>query len=900
MKHFVARMARYSATHPWRVLALAALISMCALMAAARLPVYTSRQALLPQNTPVAQRLNDFLSKFGAATDLIVALEGAPRADLEAFASELASRLEHQPEVAYATERLDTAFFFQHAYLLVPSQQLTDLEEFLKTYPRRKPESLQTALQKAGDASNSATPRPSMDISLQQASLGIKVARAVLAEWQRWLQADEQPMTLDGSGVLTAAGAKELGSGYFESHDGRMLFMFVHPRSASEAFESLAPFNERVQTEADALAAEYRHAGRAAPQVTLTGMPAIEYEEYIDIERDIKLVIWTAIGLIAGLILLVVRSVRWALAIFIPMGLGALWSLGLALVTVGHLTIITSSFLAILFGLGADYGIFTSSQIAEARRKDMPLIDAIAEGIGRSFSAVMTAGVASLLIFGVLSTVEFPGFAELGLVAAGGVLLILVSTWSVQPAIYALFPPALKADASSSMPTTRTLPAAFSKRTAMILVSLAVMTGVLGLRAGVSIPFDYDVLSLLPRDSKAAQYQRRMADETDYQSEVIIFTANDLDELRRITSAASQQPTIARVQSLIQLFPEDAEARVERALRIAKFSERPVFREQLAHWAREGLSPPAFQTVQDHLAKALIRLDEAQEQAFSAGHADLVAELEGLRSDVEALSARLKAQPAHARQRSEAFLRAGLAAAQNGLQHLTAWRQAEVLTPQSLPPRLRDRFVSADGTLAAYAFPAKSVYDAENLDQLMREVYAVSLKATGFPTTHQAFSKTVVESFSQGTLLAVWVCLIWLALVLRSIKGFILASLPLLIGGGWMLGLMALGGLSYNFANIIALPLVIALAVDYGVWFSHRWLEMKHASPFEVTLDAGKVIALAAGTELAGLGAITLASYRGVSGLGVDITLGLLACLAATLLVAPAIGQLLDGRRQPG
>ena len=213
-----------------------------------------------------------------------------------------------------------------------------------------------------------------------------------------------------------------------------------------------------------------------------------------------------------------------------------------------------------------------------------------------------------------------------------------------------------------------------------------------------------------------------------------------------------------------------------------------------------------------------------------------------------------------------------------------------MLTPQSLPPRLRDRFVSADGTLAAYAFPAKSVYDAENLDQLMREVYAVSLKATGFPTTHQAFSKTVVESFSQGTLLA----------VLRSIKGFILASLPLLIGGGWMLGLMALGGLSYNFANIIALPLVIALAVDYGVWFSHRWLEMKHASPFEVTLDAGKVIALAAGTELAGLGAITLASYRGVSGLGVDITLGLLACLAATLLVAPAIGQLLDGRRQPG
>ena len=114
-----------------------------------------------------------------------------------------------------------------------------------------------------------------------------------------------------------------------------------------------------------------------------------------------------------------------------------------------------------------------------------------------------------------------------------------------------------------------------------------------------------------------------------------------------------------------------------------------------------------------------------------------------------------------------------------------------------------------------------------------------------------------------------------------------------------MLGLMALLGLRYNYANIIALPLVIALAVDYGVWFSHRWRALRQAGPLAVTLDAGNVIALAAGTELAGLGAIPLASYRGVSGLGMDITLGLLSCLAATLLVAPAIGQLIDPTGKP-
>ncbi len=134
--------------------------------------------------------------------------------------------------------------------------------------------------------------------------------------------------------------------------------------------------------------------------------------------------------------------------------------------------------------------------------------------------------------------------------------------------------------------------------------------------------------------------------------------------------------------------------------------------------------------------------------------------------------------------------------------------------------------------------------------------------------------------------------------MLRRLKSVVLASLPLLIGGGWMLGLMALAGMDYNYANIIALPLVIALAVDYGVWYSHRWRELSDRSPLEVTKRAGKVIALAAGTELAGLGAITLAEYRGISSMGMNITIGLLCCLVATLFVAPAIGQLIDPRRQ--
>ncbi len=896
LKQLVNRLARLCARHPWQVLAVAFVMSLFAAYGAARLPVYTSRQALLPQDTEVARRLNSFLEKFGAASNLVVALEGAPRGDLESFATELATRLGTQPEIAQATERLDPGFFLEHGYLMLPPAPLDGLEHLLEVSASEKPARLESLLRNAGGLL--ATPPSMAEVDLAQADNGLKAIQAGLDEWWRWLTGEPSPAGLDWTGVLASVGAAELGNGYFASHNGQMLFLFVQAKNHSEDFEVLQPFIERVKLVTETLAEDYRSAGKPVPTVVLTGLPAIEYEEYVDIEKDIRLVIWTAAGLIGALILLVVRSLRWALAIFVPMGLGALWSLALALGTVGHLTIITSSFLAILFGLGADYGIFTSSQIAEARRTGKPLIDAIGDGIGASFPAVMTAGGASLLIFGALATVDFPGFAELGRVAAGGVLLILISTWFVQPAIYALFPPRLKALSVQSNRQSSAGRGAFPRPVAIVLVLLAVISAWAGLRAGVNISFDYDVLSLLPADSRAAQYQRRMVTETDYQSEVVIFTANTLDEIRRITNQARQLKSIAKVQSITQLFPPDAAQRLAQAHRIGTLAARDSLARQLDALDQDGLHEPAFRQLIALLEQSLERVDEAEEQAFSAGHAELVKGLEATRSRVESILEFAKKEPALAREHTERFLRALLAESRRGLTLVRGWRNAEALTPAALPETLRERFIGHDGSMAAYAFPAESVYDPDHLDRLVSDVYSVSPNATGFPTTHQVFSKAVVDSFSQGTLLATGVCLLWLMVALRSVRGFILASLPLLIGGGWMLGLMALSGLRYNYANIIALPLVIALAADYGVWYSHRWQELEGHSPLDITRNAGKVIALAAGTELAGLGAITLASYRGVSGLGVDITIGLLSCLLATLLVAPAIGQLIDGSRK--
>ena len=909
ISQLVTRMVESIARYPWRILGLALVLSILAGWAAAQLPIYTSRQALLPKDTEVTQRFNSFLSKFGAASDLIVVLEGSKREELEIFATELAEKLRGEPEIGMATDRLDMRFFLEHAYLLMPSADLGEISSLV-----RKPSEsaglkegfeLENGLQKGLNWTKARPPLTNIGFDLEKARQTLGMASFFLEEWQRWLSSDTAPSELDWGRLLNKLSAG-VNNGYFTSRDGRMLFLFVRPKDPSEDFKNLGPFVDKIKAVAADLAGQAKAAGRTPPTVGLTGLPAIEYEEFINIRKDIKLVVFTSAALIAGLILVVVRSVRWAGLIFIPMGLGVLWSLGLALFTVGHLTIITAAFIAILFGLGADYGIFTSSRIAEERRTGKPLLESIAAGMGSSFTAVFTAGGASVLIFGALATVDFPGFAELGVVAAKGVLMILISTWMVQPALYALFPPKLKdIPAQPSLQGNPPYPplkkggrGAYPKPVAIAIVLASLGCAVFGAIKGFKIPFDYDVLSMLPKDSQAAYYQRRMVAESDYQAEVVIFTAQNMAEARRITDEAGKLKSVAQVQSLTQFFPPDADAKLQEAVKLGESVTQSDYAKQIENLNRAGLSQKSFSSLRSLLNGSIDLLDEAQEQAFSSGHSSLVKDIENVRVGIVAVQTKIALDKELGRVRSEQFLRTLLANAESGFDLIASWREAKPLIPGQLPPVLRDRFFATDGSIAIYAFPAKTVYDPDNLDQLMKEVYGVSKDATGFPTTHQAFSKSVVESFSHGTILALIVCLTWIALVLRSLSGFALASLPLLIGGGWMLGLMSLTGIQYNYANIIALPLVIALAVDYGVWFGYRWRELKNQTPFQVSIISGKVIGLAASTELAGLGAITLASYRGVSTMGVSITIGLLCCLIATLFVAPAIGQLLDPKRK--
>ncbi len=888
----------------WIVLGAALVLTGLGVWGALEVDFLTSRKAMMPADTEVGQRLNRYMERFGAANDLILVLEGAPRPVLEKYASELARELERSDLVQAANERVDLLFLLEHAYLMVPPEVLEKfdavVEELIGVEPPERLDGWQDAWKRTDQWLAERPDVGALDIDRKTAEESLHLMLFFLEQWVRWLDAPLVPESIAWHTMLARHGAEALASGYYASRNGDLLFVFVRPSRTSQEFQQVEPFILEVRARAAALAERWRAADRDPPQVALAGLPAVVYEEFVAVQHDIVFTISTAAGLIILLILAWLRSLRWALVVFVPMALGVVWNIGLAYLLIGHLTIITSGFTAILFGLGVDYGIFMSSRIIEERGRQPDLQRAVVRGAAASAGALVTAGGATVLIFAALAFVEFSGFAELGVVAASGVALVLISTFVIQPVLFHLMPPrgrtverrARRSAASEQQPMK--IPGAVN--VALVLVALA--GAGLGGWAATRIPFNYDVMSLLPGGSEAAAYQRRMLEESDYQAEVVIFTADSVAEARTMAARVAELDAIAHVQGITELFPPDAEQRSALARRVGRRVAESEYARRIGRLGRIEFGPEADARIDQALERMETLILDGQEQAFSAGHGQLVEVMEQILEVLEMIQQRRRDAPEHAARRTRAYVQTMLEAGQAALEVLRAWSQARPLAPRDLPDSLRQRFFSPGGQVALYAFPAENIYDEKKLDALMEQVYSVSESATGFPTTHQVFSHMVVRSFHQGTLSAMLVAVLWIGLVLRRLRGLLIASLPLLVGGGWMMAAMWLSGMEFNFANIIGLPLVMGLAVDYGVWFAHRHHDHPDRNGWQIARLAGRAILLAAGTTLAGLGAITLASYRGVSTMGVAITIGLLCCVTAALLVSPAIAQLLF-RRKP-
>jgi hypothetical protein len=153
------------------------------------------------------------------------------------------------------------------------------------------------------------------------------------------------------------------------------------------------------------------------------------------------------------------------------------------------------------------------------------------------------------------------------------------------------------------------------------------------------------------------------------------------------------------------------------------------------------------------------------------------------------------------------------------------------------------------------------------------------------------------RAYTQGTLYAIVLVSGFAFAMLRRLRETALALLPLALGLVWTGGLMAFFRLDFTMGNIFGLPLILGVAVEYGLNVVIRCGEGWHDASAPLVGRSTILGVFVNGlSNIVGFGSLMLADHRGIFGLGLLITLGTAASLVAALVVLPVLLQLI--RRQ--
>jgi predicted RND superfamily exporter protein len=213
---------------------------------------------------------------------------------------------------------------------------------------------------------------------------------------------------------------------------------------------------------------------------------------------------------------------------------------------------------------------------------------------------------------------------------------------------------------------------------------------------------------------------------------------------------------------------------------------------------------------------------------------------------------------------------------------------------EDVPQLIRDRYIGNTGKYFIQIFPEEDIWEPGPRKVFVQELRGVNPSVAGSALQLYESSTAMKRAYLQGgvySFIAVSLALLW---DFRSlwwacwVMGSVLLSLL------WTLLTMGFFNVPFNLANLILLPLILGVGIEYSIHAVHRSLEEGGGPINLMEKSTGKAILISALTTMIGFGALMIAHHQGVASLGQLLTLGVGSALVVAVLVLPAVLQLLN------
>jgi len=602
--------------------------------------------------------------------------------------------------------------------------------------------------------------------------------------------------------------------------------------------------------------------GDRGVRVRVTGPVALSDAEFKTLSRGAGVSSALSVGLLLLWLFLGLRSARIVVAIIVTLLVGLVACADFAVLAVGALNPISIAFAVLFVGIAVDFGIQFSLRYREERYRLDDFAIALrrtSRGIGRALAIAAAATAVGFLSF---VPTDYTGVADLGLIAGFGMGIALVLNLTLLPALLSLMRPAGEPRPIGFAPAAPVGRFLIARRHWVLGIA-----GMVAIGAAVLLPhldFDFNPLHLQnPREEAVSTLTDLMGDPdtTPYTIDVMTPSPQAAEQL---APKIEELPEVARTVNVMNFVPSDqtdklaiiADARqlLGPTLSPATVKPSPTPTEMLA----------AIAKTRDDITTVAAKGDMAAQRL--ALDLDLVA-----RRGVAMLP------------RLEGNLSAGIV---RRLNELRLALSAQPVTYQTLPAELKRDWVTSDGRARIEVYPAGDVRDNRALRRFAAAVRAVAPDATGSPISIQESAHTVMRAFVTAAIIAIAAIALLLTVILRRLDDVLLVLTPLLLAGLLTLGTSVLAGLPLNFANIIALPLLLGVGVAFDIYFVMRWRDGQRELLGSSTARAILFSALTTGTAF---GSLALSPHPGTSEMGRLLMLALFYTLICTFLVLPAL-----------
>jgi hopanoid biosynthesis associated RND transporter like protein HpnN len=629
-------------------------------------------------------------------------------------------------------------------------------------------------------------------------------------------------------------------------------------------FQALEP--GKVATDAIRQAAiDADLAGKYGARVRLTGPVPIANDEFGTVKEGAVLNGIITVLIVLGILWLALKSPKIITAVFITLAIGLSITTAVALMLVGAFNLISIAFFVLFVGLGVDFGIQYSVRYRSERYANGGLQSALDKAAEYSAVPLTLAAVATAAGFLSFLPTAYEGVSELGKIAGAGMILAFLTAITVLPALLKLFNPAGEQEPlgyAFLAPVDRFLE---QRRVPIIVITLGLAT--LGLPLLYFLHFDFNPMNLRsPKVESVATYLDLRRDPNTGTNAVSVI-APSLEEAKKVQERLSKVPEVARTISLENFVPEDQPAKLAIIKKAASQLE-PIFNAKPGEPAADADNVVAL----THASETLWRMAPKSNAETAAAMNRLAEQLLKLAQSDKALRDKVAAvflTPMHVL----------FGQIQDSL-------KAQTITEKNLPKTLAEDWITADGRARVEAQPKGDPNDNETLRKFAAAVQKVEPTATGGPISILESGHTIVLAFIQAGGWALLSISILLYIVLRRIGDVLLTLVPLILAGVVTLEICVLIGMPLNFANIIALPLLLGVGVAFKIYYVTAW---RAGQTDLLQSSLTRAVFFSAMTTATAFGSLWLSSHPGTSSMGKLMALSLVTTLAAAVLFQPAL-----------